>query len=227
MIAKCEAGHKKHEIIKVSSRLGEMFVYDTSQYRSYIRGYCHGKDDISRTISNIGVWEAEDTAIVQRLLIENRQENKDQMVIDFGCHVGWYSLLAADLGYDVIAIDGDKENIGVLQRNLEPRGFESLVQANYIWVDEATNPLDVDDYREIELVKIDLEGSERHAIRMIYGPIVTRRIKNIHIEVSPCFNSSYPEIIRFLEEHGYRGFEYGKEFDHNYNFSQKNLLFKR
>jgi len=84
----CQAGHKKHDTLKVETGVGPMFVYDYEKYKD-IAGYCTGKDDVSRTLINEGAWEKPETEIVKGIL-ENG--NRNNLLIDIGCHIGWYSI---------------------------------------------------------------------------------------------------------------------------------------
>ena len=98
----CQAKHKKHDRLLVDTQQGEMYVYDYDQYNGF-NGYCTGQDDISRTLQNTGVWEPIETAIIKEIL-ENGDRNAS--VIDFGTHIGWFTLMAAEAGYKVIGYEG-------------------------------------------------------------------------------------------------------------------------
>ena len=54
--------------------------------------------------------------------------------------------------------------------------------------------------------KIDIEGSEEWAIRMLDGCLASRSIDFLLVEISPVFNTSYEGIMRTLAECGYVGF---------------------
>lgn len=227
-MSQCEAGHTTHRIKKVPTRIGPMFVYDCDSYEDNIEGYCHGKDDISRTLINKGSWEDQDTDEIIAILRKNRDHGVSQTVIDIGCHIGWYSLIAANLGYSVLSIDRDKEHLHLFSKNAAEHLVPERIQTHYHIVGSKWSR-EVKDFgsKEIELIKIDIEGNEEYAIALIEPLLLMRGVKHIHMEVSPVFNDSYPELVNRIKAFGFKAFLNGKEFDGNYNFDQVNLLFKR
>lgn len=233
----CEAGHKGHERTIVSTVIYDglellMQVYDAEVYRD-TRGYCTGDDDVSRTIISNGMWEPDETRLFMQIL---NQDDKAGLVLDFGAHVGWFSIIAAKLGYKVRALEGDPENLQVLKENAELNGVGNKIMATFAWVDEhqlslpgmQTFPL-----APVELIKIDLEGNEQHAIRLCQPWLEHRRAKYVLMEVSPVFNDSYPALVQQIVDYGYRAYQAGpnlsqlEPFDFNYDFPQTNLLFVR
>lgn len=222
---KCEAGHKKHDRILVDTELGKMWVYDWEKYKDQPGLYCTGQDDISRTLSNVGTWGQGETQMIRGLLQAGNRKNN---VIDFGCHIGWYTILAGQLGYSVAAIDGNEENLKLLKLNAEIYGLENI-DYNHIWVNEHSAMAKYEyiehGNKDIELLKIDLEGNEQHAIRIMEHLLEQKKIKNIFMEVTPVFNDSYPALVQKIVDYGYNVFKDGKPFDFKYDFSQENLLF--
>lgn len=210
----CQAGHESHSRTVVDTQLEEMMIYNYKKYMGY-KGYCTGQDDVSRTLDLYGVWEPTETQEIRKVL---NKHNQYKLFVDVGAHIGWYSLLASRLGYKVLAYEADPENCKVLNINCPSAEVEKL------WIDENTKP--IDEVMDIELLKIDIEGSERHAIKMFEKSIEAGTIKNIHMEVSPVFNDTYPVLIDYLEGVDYEVFDHGKLFNHNYNFTQNNLLFR-
>lgn len=212
----CEAGHKKHDRLVVDTELGKMTIFDTEKYMGF-KGYCTGQDDISKTIEMYGRWEVEETAVARKVLEAGNPKN---LFIDVGSHIGWFSRLAQSYGYQVHAYEADLENIELFTTNTE-----GIAVVNHIWFDENAKiapPFE----RDIELLKIDIEGAERHAIRVLKDSLP--RVKNILIEVSPCFNDGYPQLIGLLQDLGFSAFFMdGRPFDHKYDFNQTNLLLRR
>lgn len=212
----CQAGHKSHDRITVPTDIGDMIIYDSEKYMGF-DGYCSGQDDISRTLKLYGRWEVEETAVVREVLEAGDRNN---FFIDVGSHVGWFSRLAGQYGYPVIAYEADKENIELFEINTEGKA-----EVHHIWFDENTPQIEAID-RDIELLKIDIEGAEKHAIKAL-GKLLPR-VKNILMEVSPTFNDSYPMLIVAIQHMGFKAFYMsGMPFDNDYSYSQTNLLFRR
>lgn len=212
MINNCQAGHINHDRKTVDTSVGKMLIYDWKQYMGF-KGYCMGQDDISKTLENTGVWDAAiDTRIKQIL----EAGDKRNVVLDVGAHIGYFSRRAVDMGYRVFAYEGDAENFELLKINVPE------AKAHFVWFDSNTQSMSVIIPGRIELIKIDLEGSERYAIQSLTH--VLNMTNNIIIEVSPTFNDTYPALIENLVSEGFNVFELdGTPFDFNYDFQQKDL----
>lgn len=221
---KCQAGHESHKRKSVSTKIGRLQIYDWEKYYGYA-GYCTGQDDISMTLDKYGIWEEKETQIVENIL--RNSDDGFKWVIDIGSHIGWYSILAAKLGYYVLAIDGDKENLEVLSKNADMNGVSDLIQPFLLWIDKNAMEFEVAHEDQISLLKIDIEGNEQFAIKSLKKSIKKGQIKNIFMEVSPVFNDSYPKLVKEIIDSGYDAYKEGQVFDGNFNFQQSNLLFIR
>ncbi len=193
----CEQGHAHHRRLVSPVRYpragaAEMWVYDAFSYIG-TEGYCTGDDDVSRTIITTGSWEKCQTPVIADLLADAQRG----LVIDFGCHIGWYTLLAAKLGHDVLAIDGCNENLETLGASLAIARPHGLVVSVQSWVDEDVPHLPVH-APPVRLVKVDLEGNDRHAIRSLRNLLQERAVDNIFVEISPVFNDTYLGLIDLL-----------------------------
>lgn len=207
----CQRNHKTHRTQEVYTVLGKMTVYQWDLYKDKPL-YCPGQDDISRTLINTGIWEKDLYSFVQNLL---KAGNKDHLVIDIGCHIGWYSRMAIQAGYTVDAYDGCQSHLDVFIKNV-PGTIPHHVQFDKYLTDKY--PI----RKPIEFVKIDIEGAEQYAIK--YLTVALRNVHNILMEVSPVFNDSYPELLRNLKNRGFTILETnGKVFDFNFNFPQRDL----
>lgn len=216
----CQTGHNKHDTLKVETEVGPMWVYDYEKYKDAV-GYCTGKDDISRTLSNEGVWEKEDLGLIKDILAKG---NKDKLVIDIGSHIGWYSILAGQFDYLVTAIDGDRENLDTLRKNARLNKVEHRVMVQHEWISGRT-PKKIPPITA-ELLKIDIEGNEIYAVDIFNESLKNKTIENLFIEFTPVFNNSYPEIYRRLTAYGYQAFKGGESWNGELNFDQANILFK-
>jgi len=211
---KCQAGHTSHEIKAVETAIGSMVIWDHTRYMDF-PGYCTGQDATSGVLAVEPHWELVLFPRVNKIL---ELGNKDDLVIDCGSHIGWYSKLARNHGYDVIAFEGDLENVKMTELNAPG------VDARQIWFDEDMGePFESD--RNIEFLKLDIEGAEQYAIK--YLQKVLPRTKNIMMEVSPTFNDSYPALLDSLKDMFEITYSDGKPFDFKYDFTQTDLFLRR
>lgn len=225
---KCQAGHERHERILVDTELGKMWVFDWDKYKGF-DGYCTGQDDISRTLKLYGVWEPAESKVIRGVLEAGDRSKK---VLDIGAHIGWYSLMAARMGYQVMAIEADSENCELLKLNAQLHGIKVAgTQAPEItiynfWIDQSKKDIQLSG--DFELVKIDIEGAEQHAIKMIESSFTKGHVQNLFMEISPVFNDSYPALVEKLRGYGYMPHLLdGTLFFDDFNFAQDNFLFKR
>lgn len=210
---KCQAGHDKHDLLVVDTQIGEMTIYDYEKYMGF-DGYCSGQDDISRTLGLYGRWEVEETECVRKVLEAGDTNN---IVVDVGAHIGWFSRLAEEYGYSCIGYEADAENIELYKLNTSN---SSIVR---VWFDENLQITDKPT-KTIELLKIDIEGAEKYAVEIFKDC----DINNIFMEISPCFNDGYPALVKSIANRGYDVFNLDMTpFNFRYNFDQSNLLFRR
>lgn len=210
----CQAGHKKHDRVVLNTKLGKMSAFDADKYMGF-NGYCTGQDDISRTLINTREWEPIESREIREVL---EKGDRTKLFIDVGAHIGWYSRMASQMGYQVWAYEADKENCELLELN-------SPALVEHVWIGKDTKP--IKDPMPVELLKIDIEGNEQYAINMFSKWIKAGKIANIYMEVSPVFNGSYPKLIKELEGYGFKAFEHGEPFSGTFDFDQTNLLFVR
>jgi len=212
----CAAGHKKHDRKKVDTILGEMTIYDYREYMGF-RGYCSGQDAVSQGIDSSGCWDKE---IHERAVDILDKGDRSKQFLDIGSHIGWFSKLAASLGYRVSAYDADKENLELLIINVP----EAL--RDHVWIDENIEPATLSS--EAELVKIDIEGNEQYAIQMLQKSLKDGTINNLIMEISPVFNDSYPALMERMKNYGYEILHLdGKPWNGKLNFDQLDMWFKK
>lgn len=224
----CAAGHGIHQTKRVEAKIRDltfpMVVFDYDQYKGFA-GYCTGQDDISQTIINTGMWEQAETP---HALDVYEQGDRKNLVLDFGAHIGWFSILAGLHGYKVRGFEADVENIRLLTQNAKLNKVDHLVDVAHCWVDETMAVIDIKD--TVEFLKIDLEGNDFYAVKACAKLFQQRKIKNALIEISPVFNAEYPDMVGFILGCGYRAFyadATGREWDGIYTEPQFNLMFVR
>ncbi len=155
-----------------------------------------GHDALSDEIIAGREWEPAETAVVRDIL-----ERVEGLVLDFGAHVGWYSVLAGQYGHPVIAWESDPEARALLRLNADR--FDLTIAGAVT----DTSPTLV--LCDIALVKMDLEGEECNAVRMCRDLFYARRIAYALIEVSPIFTGDgrstcdYVTLVEHIVESGY------------------------
>ena len=82
----------------------------------------NGDRHISESIMMRGDWEPLETAVISRLV------NAQDLVVDAGANLGWYTLLAAASGATVVAFEPMPANAMLLRSNVDRNGFAALVE---------------------------------------------------------------------------------------------------
>lgn len=231
----CQAGHKDHDTLRIDLQLGgkhhgildvasipERFArklkFEVYNFRKYFgfKGFCYGQDVTSGSIYTQGIWEASETLLMLEIL---EKGNKDNLVLDFGSQVGWYSVLAALSGHKVFSFEAIGENIDLMMRNAYLNDVaDGVITPILGWIDETTYPFLT--IKNVEFFKSDIEGSDKESVRMCDHLFRDRRVNYALIEISPCFNDSYPELVKKVADYGYgvyripdKGSKYLAEFE--------------
>lgn len=226
----CQAGHGPiHATRRVRTRIGPMEVYEWDLYKGF-EGYCTGQDDVSRTLINQGHWEPVETKIARDIL---RIGDRAYGVIDVGAHIGWYSIMAAKVGFHVMAFEADAENCKTLNRNARLNKVGEKISIYNWWIDSSHPPINPEDKH---FMKLDIEGNEPDAIAM-FAPLLQRGgVNYVLAEISPVFNDRYPAMVERMREWGYRVFRLPEQpvtlkqllrspFYGELEFGQANFLF--
>jgi hypothetical protein len=75
--------------------------------------YDHGQDAVTEALDKQGVWEAQETTVAVDILATT-----PGVVLDFGAHIGWYTVLAGIFGgHPVVAFEPDAATITALAAN--------------------------------------------------------------------------------------------------------------
>lgn len=246
---RCQAGHYQHKTTIILRELAgqprnasapaipphlatkfDMAIYDWREYFTTIngnetvpdfKGYCTGQDIISYCIDQQGVWEGDETLVVLDILAQQTADNS--VVLDFGSHIGYYSMLAAQWGYQVASMDNSLENLILLAMSAELNNVTSLVHTYPCWLDKDV-PMLQDNAENVQLLKIDVEGAEEWAINMCLSLFTEKKIKYAIVEISPCFNDSYPGLTEMIVAKGYKVYQLpGNNWEHNAEFTESPL----
>lgn len=216
----CQAGHPSHERLRIDLNLHgahhglpdipgipdylahvmRFEVYNYQRYRD-TPGYCTGDDVVSFSIYTQGVWEGFETLLALDIL---HRGDRNNLVLDFGGHIGWYSTLAAIDGYRVTVFEIDNENIDMLICNAELNRVAHKVTPINLWVDEHSPTFSARDGEQVEFLKCDIEGNEQHAFAMTRHLFEQGRVNYALLEISPVFNDTYPDLACEIADLGYR-----------------------
>lgn len=152
---------------------------------------------------------------------------KSGTFIDCGCHIGKYSLFASNNGMNVIAIDGNSENFLNYNKNIKVvniiidkyKGKRKFYINDFYPAQSSVKPvknsrtieLDCDkldnickDYKDIKLIKLDIEDNEFNAL-VGASQILKKQYPDIIFE--SLDDDKYFNIRKFLESMGYNSFK--------------------
>lgn len=199
-----------HDYPRVPKRFVDDFEMEVWAWRSYQQDgpYCPGHDVVSEVIDTLGVWEQCETAVMMMVF---ERVGPGAFFVDFGCQVGWYSVLAGRMGLNVMAIDADIECVDLTAANLNRTTMNTdmtyIVGVERCTADSPPLPSmrDEDGRRNPVVVKIDVEGAEQHAIAMLAPHIDD--VDFALIEISPVFNDSYPALVQRMLDWGFEPYE--------------------
>lgn len=155
--------------------------------RSFLEvpGYCPACDTLFLSLGISGAWEAFDTALFSDIL----DRGDEGVVLDFGANIGWYSVLAAKMGYPVLAVEADLEISKALEANIEANSVSDFVQVVNGFVDDKTPMLPVDGAPRVRILKSDVEGLEGEVLRVCMNLFDAGMVDYAIIELTPVFSN--------------------------------------
>lgn len=181
------------------ARKFRMQVWDWSRYQNHAGLYCSGQDEVSKAIDMQGIWEGFET----RVALEILDADEPGIVIDFGAHVGWFTLLALTADRPTLAVEADPENLALLMASASSVGRREILRPCRSWIG-AESPKLTDDGPRVRFVKIDIEGHERSAVRVCEQILQARLVDYLMMEASPEFPlSDTAGTVAALEGLGY------------------------
>lgn len=216
---RCQRGHIDHATIPVIVTLGgptgygdlpsiperfaRSFTMEVFDWKGYDSDgpYCPGRDAVSETIAELGIWEPSETILTLAVCAAYPAS----VVVDFGAQLGWFTLLACSSGNSVVAVEADPENVRVLRTSLLRNGWEGKVLLIQRRVGPNWPPLG--ELGDVALAKIDVEGAERDALRALWPSIEAGKVAHLMVEVTPSFGPGYPDLVCDLIDAGYLAFE--------------------
>lgn len=213
----CQHGHTSHDTHTVTVNLGdhsyhdmpaipkrfhrsfEMELWDADRYMDLPgeseAGYCPARDVVSQTIVSHRVWEPRETILTLAAC-----EANPGLVLDLGCQIGWFSMLAASAGCTVTAVDADRMCLDRVDYSAALNGWGRKVRTLDTRIDANMNPIVSE---PLTFVKMDLEGAELHAVNALWPMIEARAVQHMMIEVSPVFDGYYPDLVQRIINAGY------------------------
>lgn len=164
-----------------------------------------GLDIVSHCLENDRTWEPFQTEITTEIL----KEDKDGLFIDVGCHLGYYSTLASLIGTQTVSIDSCVSFLTLFNKTIKNNNLTNIKIVKET-VDEFFNLVEhIPSNVNINLIKIDIEGSEKFLINSIDSLLAENKIKNIIMEISPKLDKNYDILCRKLHSYGYNVYDIG------------------
>lgn len=217
----CQAGHKRHQTKRLTidtegpaaipdwpadpawlAHRFEMAVYDRDRYAEETV-VCTGNDTISHTLQVYGKWEAwESLAVTQTLRF---RPDRRGWVVDIGCQLGWYTLLAAEAGHPVIAVDANPENLRMVAKNCKLNGWATQLTTVLSWVGADTPQ--VPRGERVRFFKADIEGLEAEAVRAFEPSFSAGDVDYALLELTPAFNDTWRAAHDMLVDGGMAAFQ--------------------
>ena len=122
--------HRLYKLPKVKKLILPIVDYLKPKYL-IIDGHKFFIDKRDTTVSQelilSGKWEEYETSLFKRKI------KKGDVVLDIGAHIGYYTLIAADIVGDkgkVYAFEPDPKNFTLLERNVHENGYKNVVLVN-------------------------------------------------------------------------------------------------
>lgn len=211
----CQRGHERHELIPLHVDLGRphgyadltaippdlarrfrMAVFDWRAYAGS-DGYCPGNDAVSQTIAETGIWEPRETSMALKVMAGHEGD----ALVDFGAQIGWFCLLAASCGLDSFAFDADPEPLRLMHESFLLNHWLPLLYAEQVRISPNVDAVRLPEH--VRLAKLDLEGAEDEAVRLLWTMLDAGKVDHLVMEVSPVFADFYPELVAEVMGYGF------------------------
>lgn len=182
-------------------RVFPMYVWDPDRHPVDGGAYCPAHDAVSETITNTGIWEPSATILALTVM---SSAPRYSVVVDIGAQIGWYSLLAASYYLEAVAVDADAENLRLLKKSAHRNDWDHLITYYHLRIGPDTGPFATPAH--IRFAKIDVEGAESDAVKILWSHISSGNVDHILMEVTPIFADYYPELVRRIIDAGYHAY---------------------
>lgn len=169
------------------------------------------------------------------MLVWRRRLSPGDLFVDVGANIGLYTVFAADLGAEVVAVEPDPVNAGRIRENLAVNGLDAVVVEKAMDSKPGTVVMTADlnernhllpdgaDGRTVEattldallggrtaMVKIDVEGAEEAVLQGAEDALRERRITLMQLEWGLDEDSAVHDrspLLDLLRRHGYALYE--------------------
>lgn len=197
--------HGYHDYTPVPARLARefsMWVWDPNVHPVDGGAYCPAHDAVSETIISHNVWEPRETVLMLTVL-----DSQPGPVMDIGAQIGWFTLLALSAGCEVDAFDAEADNLDLLVQSAALNGWDTELTAHWGRLDHDTTNLNAE-VRPVRFAKIDIEGAEHNAVRILTPWLANGLLDHLMVEVSPTFipGEHYPDLVERVIGYGYQAF---------------------
>jgi hypothetical protein len=181
------------------------YFYYSKKYQNQSQSL--GLDIICKCLKKDGCWEPFQTEITREILTEKTEG----VFLDLGCHIGYYSILASSLGIKTYSVDGNNKFLNLFRESIKINSLENIEIINSVISSDFDLELFISKHNinQIKLIKMDLEGSETNIIKLFEPLFLNKKINNLIIEISPKFNNDYPELCRYIFNHGFKIYDIG------------------
>lgn len=163
--------------------------------------WCPARCAISETIAEHGIWEPPETLTLLNLFEVARLVDEHWLFIDIGAQIGWFAMLAQFCGVPAVCWEADPEVADILERNLQRAGDQAPAV-----IRDRIGPSTTSDGINLTapaIVKIDIEGAEPDAVRMLDPFFRSGHIKAALIETTPRFGVDvYAMADQMINEYG-------------------------
>jgi SAM-dependent methyltransferase len=186
-----------------------MVTYDRERYAD--EAGCSASDTISHSLDVHGKWEAWESLVVTTILADPAG-----WVVDIGCQIGWYTLLAAEAGHPVVAIDANPESLDILAQNCDLNGYTDVTRVlAWLGVDTPTVPAG----GHVRFLKADIEGLEAEAVRAFGPSFAAGEVDYALLELTPDFNDTWRTAHDAMLSHGMVAFQVPDKGDDTETFA--------
>ena len=192
-------------------------------------------DGLTRQIRDFKCWEPFETELIIECL---RQEQADKGVfVDVGAQIGYYTLLAAKMGFKTYAFESDQDLGFYIDESAKLNNVEDYVitttgivsyQQKELWQFGQTISLDSLGFEKISFLKVDVEGGDPLVIQGAQSLFNEKQVSNAVVEISPVFDFKTPldhyiEMTLFITGCGYRVFDIGLSPKRKLSFGHQHL----
>lgn len=215
--AQCQLGHDSHDFTLVPIDLSNQLVPDFPEISVPLRfsmpagrqaaldltqpGYCPERGEVSRSLRLQAMWEGFETALIVQIL-----QDSDDLVIDFGANLGWYTNISLGMGNPTLSIEADAILADALADGVRHNyGEDAPWRLAQGWIDENTPQLSAEGAPHVRLVKSDMEGAEPKMFRVIDELLETGKVDYVIFELTQAWADYEPAVER-VKSLGYQLF---------------------